>query len=233
MSQTFTLSGRRSIISKDYFPPIQLERGVRYSLGLIGFFSSNNIPNVDTGRNKFFYTDDKGVKKEFTLPTGVYEISHIEKVLQKEIGEKNISLTIDEVSQKCKLTCSHDIDFTQDGSINKILGFRSDIYGKKKLHTSNQTVEINKVITLRVESNITNGSYYNQEPNHSIHEFAVNVDAGYAIIEVPPRVIYYEVNSRTINNITLSIIDQEGDLVNFQNELIIIRLELTKNGFDF
>lgn len=227
MSQTFTLTGTDSEISVNYFPPVELKANVLYKLGLIGFYTYNTIPNVDLGRNKFYYGDNG----EITIDTGVYEITDIEKLLQDKLGKDKISLKVDKNTQKCTLTSNYKINFERADSIHRLLGFSGKIYKPKDRQTevsitSDLPVQALKVVTVRLECNITSGAYYNSEIVHTIHEFGVDVDSGYAINEVPRNIIYYPVNSRTINNITVRIVDQDGDLINFQNELVVIRLEL-------
>lgn len=221
MSQTFTLTGRDNTISVDYFPPIELHENVQYKLGLIGLYTYNSIPNVDVGKNKFYWSDTS-----FEFPTGVYEISDIEYLLKVKLGGDKVSIKINNNTQKCELYSKFNIHFEHTDTIRTLLGFSRKLLSKQQKHISNLPVEVIKVCTVRVECNITSGAYYNNELVHTIHEFGVNVDPGYAISEVPHNIIYYPINTRTISNITLKIIDQDGDLINFQNELIVVRLEL-------
>ena len=71
---TFTLTGKSSVLSTSFFPPIKLEEDAHYFLGLIDFETFNSIPNVDETNNLFYY-DDKGVLE---FPVGSYEIEDIE-----------------------------------------------------------------------------------------------------------------------------------------------------------
>lgn len=97
-----------------------------------------------------------------------------------------------------------------------------------KVHESDLPVQIVKVRTIHIDSNITIGSYYNDKPTHTIYEFAIQDDPGFAIDEVPKNLIYLPVFKRTINNITLDILDHNFKLVNFRGKEIIIRLELKR-----
>lgn len=227
MSRSFTLTGTKSELSVDYFPPINLKENKQYKLGLVGFYTYNTIPNIDVGKNRYYY----GVLSQyFSIPTGIYEISDIDLVLKKQLGNNNISLKINKNTQKCELYSKYKIDFTHEDSIAHLLGFSKAVYESEITHTSNLTVQTSKVVTLRVECNVTSGAHYNGELVHTIHEFGIAVDPGFAITEVPHNIIYYPVNTRTINNISLRIIDQDGDLINFRNELIVVRLELKEDG---
>ena len=121
--------------------------------------------------------------------------------------------------------CSANIDFTPD-SIGKFLGFRPDVLLANETHQSSLPVKILKINSLRVQCNITTGSYINNQRDHTIHEFFPAVEPGYKIIEVPLSVIYLPIIVNSIDHLQLRIEDQDGDLVNFRGEEITIRLHI-------
>lgn len=45
MALTITLSGNSSILTADYFPPIELVKHLDYVCGLVDFQTYNSIPN--------------------------------------------------------------------------------------------------------------------------------------------------------------------------------------------
>jgi hypothetical protein len=221
MSMTFTLSGRQSTLCGTYYPPVELDAERKYALGLISFNSYNTIPNVD---NKFFYYGDN---EKLPIPTGSYEINDLEQFLQKKLGVDEIILKPNNNTLKCELfTKNLMVDFRPDDSLHDLLGFSKKILVNGEQHHSDLPVKIIKVTTIRVDSNITAGAYRNDSLMHTIHEFAPNVAPGFAIKEQPGHIIYMPVNVKNINNITLNILDQDGDEINFRGELIEIRLEL-------
>ena len=238
MSQTFTLQGVKSTLSVNYYPPVELEPDRQYCLGLIGFHTYNSIPNIEEGVN------DKFVFGEYTtsISTGSYEIRDIESYLQRKIAEELklsskeeeeaseiLSLKPNNNTLKCEIKCKYDIDFSpQKGTVGKLLGFSGEeILKANTLHTSDLPVQIIKVASVRVECNIITGAYYDNRLSHTLFEFSPAVDPGFAINIEPRNILYLPVNARhSIDNITLRILDQEGDLVNFRGENIVIRLEL-------
>ena len=121
---------------------------------------------------------------------------------------------------------NREINFKPKDSIGELLGFTSRVLLANKTHTSNSPVAILKVNALRTECNITTGAYINNRKLHTIHEFFPNDPPGYKIVEVPSRVIYLSIAVKTIHNIQLRIVDQDGDLVNFRGETITIRLHI-------
>ena len=82
---------------------------------------------------------------------------------------------------------------------------------------------------MRVECNITSGAYINNQKVHTIHEFFPAVPPGYKIIEVPSHVIYLPITVKRIDHLHVRIVDQDEDLVNFQGDVITIRLHIRQS----
>lgn len=243
MSQTFTLTGRSSVLSVDFYPPIQLDSKFNYSLALIGFHTYNSIPNIEDGVNNSLYisADNKSWTK-VSVPTGAYEIADIENFIQKKLCSKEsgcvqaardqiFSLKPNNNTLKCELKSIFHIDFRASDSLGQLLGFSPRILPQLQTYESDLPVNIIKVATIRIECNISSGCFYGNKPSHTIFEFAPSVDPGYAINIEPNNYIYLPIiNKNLIDNITIRILDQNGDLVNFRNEEVVVRLELRKNG---
>lgn len=228
MSYTFTLTGTSSTLSTDYYPPIDLDPKYDYVMGLIGFNSYNSIPNIVEGANKF-YTDSKIIE----IPIGSYEISDIEKYLKEELSVKedddeSFSLKPNNNTLKSEIKSKFIVNFEPEDSIGSMLGFSRKVIGPHDKHTSDLPVKIIKVITIRIECNITTSAYYDKRLSHTLYEFSPQVEPGYSINIQPQHVIYLPVNSKRIDNITLRLLDQDGDEVDFRGEKIIVRLELKK-----
>ena len=241
MSQTFTLKGRSSCLSVYINPPVELDSRYRYCLALISLSTWNSIPNIEPGRNKFYYYLSDEDERVIEIPTGSYEITDIESYLQHQlkniaaaVGNNTlISLKPNNNTLKCELKSVYDIDFGPEDSIGQLLGFSPVILDANTLHESDNPVAIIQVTTIRIECNIISGSYYTSNPSHTLYEFTPAVDPGYSIIVEPRNLIYLPVNRNIIDNITINILDQEGRPVNFRGEEIVVRLELRKYGLDF
>lgn len=236
MSHTFTLEGTSNVLSAAYHPPIELDPNYKYALGLIGLHTFNTIPNITTKNNKFYYDGDKVI----SIPPGAYEITDIEAYLQNTLAnstsssekEKNaiISLKPNNNTIKCELKSRFEIDFTHEDSIGRTLGFSAKLLTANTKHESELPVRIIKVLTIRVECNITTGAYSNTCLSHVLYEFAPSVEPGFAINIEPRNIIYLPIHINSIENITISLIDQDGEPVDFNSERIVIRLELKKYG---
>lgn len=225
MSETYTLtlSGTSSTLEAYYFPPIELNPNKNWFLGLIQLLTFNSIPNVDHSNNKFHLV---GESEPILIPTGSYEIEDINRYLQGVLGESIITIKPNNNTLRSEVTCERPIDFRPEGSIGRLLGFTPQILSPSETHRSDSPVAILKINALRVECNLTSGSYINSQKVHTIHEFFPLVPPGYKIVEVPSHVIYLPITTNIISYVQLRIVDQNGQLIDFQGETITIRLHL-------
>lgn len=241
MSLIFTLKSRNSTaLTIDFVNPIQLDSDSEYGIALLGFHSYNSVPNIEEGA-KFYYWEknDRENEKHIDFPVGSYEISDIEEFLLKHLvltggkansSEKVFSLKPNNNTLKCEIySRDHCISFVQPDSIGKLLGFSNKLLAPGKVHTSDLPVNIVKVRTIHIDCNLTSGAFYNDRPSHTIYEFAIHDNPGFAIDETPKNLIYLPISQKKdINNITLKVLDQNFQPVNFRGEEIIVRLELRK-----
>lgn len=244
MSHTFTISSCSSVLSADFYPPIELDSTANYGLGLLGFYSYNSIFNVDEKNNQFSYKITSRTDAVLhRLPPGAYEIDEIHKAMLQalksdksrvgvqEDDEELFSLRANNNTLKCEIRSKYEINFDQKNSIGKLLGFEAIRLQPNKIHESTQPVDIMKVRIIRVDCNIVYGAYLNGEKAHTLFEFDIDVEPGYKLSKEPQNIIYMPVRlaaHQFIENITLRILDDNGDLINFQGEKIIVKLELKK-----
>lgn len=235
MSMLFTLKNRSSILSIDFAVPIELNTNFNYGLALIGFYTYNTIPNVEK-YNKLYFTED-GKDKVLTFPIGTYEISDMEEFIRGKLGLRtenketspSFFLRPNNNTLKCEIFHEkYNIDFRPKDSIGALLGFSSRVLQAGQVHESDLSVDIIKVRTINIDCNLIEGSFINERPSHSLYEFAINSDPGYGVNEIPNKVVYLPVTTHRIHNITVKILDQDGELVNFRGEEIILRLQLKR-----
>ena len=77
------------------------------------------------------------------------------------------------------------------------------------------------------DSKVHNG-YKESRNEHILHSFYPTVEPGFKIVETHSNVIYVPVNVKRVDNITLSVVDQDGDIVNFRGEVITVRIHLKR-----
>ena len=236
------------MLEAENFPPIELSSNKNYVLGLVELLTFNSIPSVDMGKKNFYIGN-----RVITILPGSYEIEDIENYIKMSLANGDFAVVIvptknDKIENyvyknletastiisikpnnntlRSEIKSNHEINFKPKDCIGELLGFTPRVLLANKTHTSNSPVAILKVNALRIECNITTGAYINNRKVHTIHEFFPTVPPGYKIVEVPSHVIYLPIAVKTIHNIQLRIVDQDGDLVNFRGETITIRLHI-------
>lgn len=226
MSITLTLSATSSELTANYFPPIDLHGD--YECALTDFHSYNSIPNVDV-YNNLFHIGEHVIE----IPIGSYELIDIVQYIIEEYklcSPKNkISIESNNNTMKVKVKSSADsIYFNKENTIGRLLGFNNKILSPNKDHFSDLPVNIFNVNLLRIESNIALNTYFNNSQAHTLHEFAISVPPGYKIDEIPRNLIYLPANCKEISCLTLRVVDQHGNLINFRGEEITIRIHLKR-----
>jgi hypothetical protein len=226
MSYTLTVSQASSVLSCNIYPPLPLNDGNKYEVGLLSFCSYFSVPNVDEKNNRFHF----GNGKVLILPVGSYELKDISTFLRQELGKHGVTLAVfaNNNTLKILLKSSAQIDFTQPYSIGSLLGYDKKILKANEHHYADRIVDIMNVNTLDIQCNLSRGAYINGVPSHSLHSFPPRVAPGFKIVEVPQNIIYLPVDVSIVDNILLKICDQHGELVNFRGEEITIRLHIRK-----
>lgn len=191
---------------------------------------SNEINNDVENSVAYEVENDQPKMTFIELPTVAYELDQIAKYLSKHLKLHNIELklTANKNTHKCEMWCDEDVDFSLPHSIGSLLGFQSKRYNGGKVHESETVARIFHVNIIRIECDIIHGSYINNKPAHTIHEFSLKVPPGYKIIEVPNNVIYFTVTVKSISAVNIVCVDQENRPINFQGETITVRIHIKK-----
>lgn len=234
MGYTVTFTGSSSVLHANFLPPLEL--GSSYTVGLLSFESYNTIPNIRKDVNDKFYFGDLTIQ----IPEGSYDIDALNSCLREEIDHQEpgggLMLRGNQNTLKAELRTTKPIYFNfpdKPHSIGPLLGFHRPnqvINPSHRYSESDGIVNILSVNTISIHCNIASGSYVNGDPDHSIHQFFPAVDPGYKIVETPNPVIYFPTNVRTVDNITVRLVDQDGELIDFRGETITLRIHLKKNG---
>lgn len=257
-SLTVTFTGTSSVLRADFFPEITLDPNSNYCCALLDFTTYNSIPNISNVQNqnndftfKYVTKEKDGVKKDakgkpiikevtklktISLPTGAYKVEDILNYLKQQFAVEKINFTYETsvITSKVKISFDIDIEWT-DGTVLSVIGFkkenRSRIFKSKSSYWSDTIVKITNIDVIRVECDIISSSYINGKHCHTIHQFCPNkVQTGYKFIEVPKHIIYLPIKEKHLRSIQISIIDQNGKLIDFQGEQISCRIHIKKDS---
>lgn len=239
-SFTVSFTGKTSVLRADFFPEILLDPSANYSCALLDFTTYNSIPNIVQGKNNEliykFKVKDGSEEKTIALPTSMYEVDDILKYLKSEFRTSNISLTYDisEASSTVQISFDTEITWT-GGTILNVIGFEfeddnSKLFRKNWKYRSEHIAKITDIDVIRIECDIVSDSYINGKNCHTIHQFSnCKVPPGYKFIEVPRHIIYLPIKVTRLPSIQISVIDQNGDLIDFRGEQISCRIHIKKN----
>ena len=195
--------------------------------GLLPLRRSNSLRTDFDVQDDIFFYDIMG-KREIVIPPGVYEINEIEAEIKNVIPE--VVLIGDNKSMKCELYAPVVFDFDTEGFGKSLLGFRG--LSLPDVKTISETrVNINNINVIRVHCNIVSGSYINGKENHSVYDFYPIVPPGFKMVEVPSNIIYYPIDVSSIDTFTVSLRDQNDELVDFNGEEVTINFHIKKIGW--
>lgn len=220
------IRGKSSRIRYTMFPPLDLSSSSEWEMGFHDLLTYNSIPNIEENVNNKIYFSNGTI---LSLPTGSYEIDNINEFVKKQIERQNLGIDFKIVANnntlKSEIFCSEGIDFTMGNTLGPLLGFgKVNIEPYKWTEAQNQ-VSINKVDVIRVTCNIVRGSYIDGVEGHVLHEFYPTVAPGFKIVEKPNTVTYLPINKQnSLEEFIIALEDQNGELVNFREENINIRV---------
>ena len=179
--------------------------------------------DIKDGEDLYYY--DQSEIKSIIVPQGSYEINDLVREIQTK--DPSFQLIANNKTMRCTLISDNVYDFRKGGIGAKILGFTGLSTANFAFEGTNIT-QINNVNVLRIGCNIAEGSYINGKPTHSIHSFFPEAPPGYKLIELPKNLLYFPINVRTLDKVVLTIVDQNGNIVDFNGEEITVRCHIRK-----
>jgi hypothetical protein len=231
MSHYIIQSGKNSVLKTNFVPNLDLQGP--YEIALQSLETYYSFPNIDKGNNKIRVSIDGGtVWHDLTFAVGCYEYKHINKELQRQvevIGGKsdNIILLANKNTFQSIMIINGNVkvDFTIPNSIRTVLGFNSAIYAKGR-HLSEHNVNIMKINSIFVHTDIIGSTYVNGSQTPVIYSFFPNIPPGGKIIVQPKVLIYLPVSLSVISRLTSWLTDEENNPLNLRGEELTIKYHL-------
>ena len=221
-----------------FSPSLELAKEKVYEIALVNLETYYWFPNIDESNNIFVYSPDNGnLWVKIKIPEGSYEIDDINNAIQWEMKKKghydpineDYYITISANSNTLKsvliLEKGYQVDFNHRDSLAKVLGFTGAKY-TEGFQESENPVNILSINSILVNIDIISGSYVNGKTRNTIYSFFPKVSPGFKIVESPVNLVYLPVTLDTIDNIYVTITDQDNHSLNLRNEKITIRFHI-------
>jgi len=239
MSTKLTLSSNSSSFTTKFLRRLCTDRNVQYEAALISLDMFHAIPNITKGDNDLFeYSTDNGASwKQISLGTGSYELNSINDEIQRVM---TLNGDYDKTKQSYFVTISPDLSNLtsvieikneqykvrfRPNSIGSLLGFddAETVIGFG-YNESPKKVDISKVTTILVNTDIIMGNRLNGAESSDIFSFTPNVAPGYKISERPNSFMFFPVSRHDIDSIEIRLTDQNSKLIDIRDESITIVL---------
>ena len=232
MSHYIIQSGKNFKVSTDFAPSLELDGP--YEIALQSLESYYSFPNIDEKNNKIRVSLNGALWHDLTFAVGCYEHEDINDELQRQVEviggkktdiilkpNKNTFQTIMTISGAVK------VDFTIPNSIRTVLGFDAKIYPKGR-HLSEHTVNIMRVNSIFVHTNVIGSTYVNGSESPVIYSFFPDIPPGGKIIVEPRVLIYLPVSISVISRLTSWLTDQNNEALNLRGEELTIKYDLRR-----
>ena len=232
------VSGNKSSFNRRFNPKIELYRDKVYEIALVNLETYYSFPNIDETNNVFVYSPDNGNSWEkIKIPIGSYEIDDLNNTIQFEMEKRghydeinneyyiNISANSNTLKSVLIIESGYQVDFNQQNALSKDLGFIGTKY-TEGFHESENVVNILTINSILVNIDMISGSYVNGATKNTIYSFFTKVSPGYKIIESPVNLVYLPLILDTIDNLNVSVTDQDDHLLNLRNEKLTIRFHI-------
>ena len=227
-SYNLIVTGNSSSIETRYDPPLYLRKDRSYELALTNLETYYSFPNIDKDNNTFRYSHDKGVNwKEVKIPIGCYEIYAINAEIERQIPSKAITVKPNKNTLQSILTIASNylVDFTVPNCLASVLGLEALVY-KEGVTNSQNIVNILRVNSIFINTNIITGSYLKGKPVPIIYDYFPYVRPGDKIVSAPKNLIYVPVTVNVISLMTCWMTDQDHRPINLRGEQLTIRFHL-------
>ena len=224
-------SGKNSKIETNFVPSLDLEGS--YEIALQSIETYYSFPNIDETNNKISVSLDNGTTwKDLIFAVGCYEHEDINKELQRMMAviggrKEDIILKPNKNTFQTIMTISGSVqvNFKSDDSIRTVLGFDKKIY-KSGRHLSEHTVNIMRVNSIFVHTDVIGSAYVNGSQSPVIYSFFPDIPPGGKIIVQPSVLIYLPISLSVISRLTSWLTDQNDKALNLRGEELTIKYHL-------
>ena len=224
-------SGKNSRIETTFVPSLELEGS--YEIAVQSIETYYSFPNIDKKNNKIRVSLDNGTSwKDLEFAVGCYEHDDINEELQRMlvvVGGKKDDVILkpnrNTFQTIMSIAGNVQVDFKIPNSIRKVLGFDEKLY-KSGRHLSEHTVDIMRVNSIFVHTDVIGSAYVNGSQTPVIYSFFPDIPPGGKIIVQPRVLIYLPISLSVISRLTSWLTDQDNQELNLRGEELTIKYHL-------
>jgi len=120
------------------------------------------------------------------------------------------------------------LDRNVNNTITEFFGFNKNATPiSQGYNIADNNAQISNVYTIDLECNLISGGIIRGNQKQIIYDMpSFSVPIGYKIIEQPAKINYFPLNTTTLKNIRIRIIDENGNLLNIPGEKKIASLKI-------
>lgn len=244
-----SLEGDTASLTSHFHPEIQLDNSCSYSCALAECHYTIGW-NVVADKNNSIYFIYKRLLHDddsytIRVPSGYYTFEKLAAYIENataEIGHK-MQLKLNKATGRTTIITNDkniciEVSTEQTDSLAPSLGFENGIYCYKDEHTSTNAVGLWHFPTIRLDCDLTCGTYHNGAITHTLCEFDLNeIDHNsseslldYKIVMKPRYPIYLPINRHRISSINITAFDQTGERLKFKaNERLHCWIHIKKD----
>jgi len=226
------LTSRETSWTTIFSPALYLDPKKQFEIALVDLETFYSIPNITQSNRLLEYT--KGNEKHrIHFPIGSYEITDIDKYIQRELKLRNhvdsgIKLSVNSATLRAAFHIEnpeYKIDMSES-TIRTLLGFRPRVL-RESYNEGDIVVNILRVNSILVKCSIIGGSYRNGTASNVLYDFFPNCSPGEKIIQTPHNLVYLPVTSSgLVGQIEIKLVDQDENSIDLRGEVVTLRLHL-------
>lgn len=190
------------------------------------------FPNITTSNNIFRFSFDGGKSwSKIILSTGCYTLDTLYDEIKRQmiLNQFEIVFTFSTITSRVKTIININkplfyIDFASNKSFGNLLGF--DTLLTESYNESKYSINILQINSVFVKTNLTEPSIYNNKVIPFIYSFFPVALPGDKIIEKPRQLTYHRLINKSLHHIEISLVDENDIPLDFNGELVTIRLHL-------
>ena len=225
-----------------FTPELFLEENERHFIALDHLSMTASWHNIrpEYDNNKLVISKDGGNTWEtITFPTRIYDYVDINEFIHKAIGitgnnnNYGISVLFNLSTYKVfiQLATGYQIDFTQSGNFNVLLGFDKKIVSSSE-YGSNFPNITNSVDNLYLKCSLVSDAIVSGKRSNVLFSFSTSTKIRSMPFEIHPnQYLWHKINTKTISEVTVWLVDDEGRDVDLNDiDISLTVVVKTKNG---